>query len=290
MKFFFIYAHPEPDSLSGYLLKRAKEALEAHGHEVIISDLYGMKWKAVADEDDFPQREKVTGEKLNYALESAKAFASGTQSADISAEQEKLLWADVVILQFPIWWYGMPAILKGYFDRVYAYGFAYGVGEHGRGRWGNRFGEGIMKGKKAMIAMNVGGRMAHYGPRGVNGAIDDLLFPIQHGILYYTGFSVLPPTVFYEVGKIDSETVNLLAKTYIERLLTINHTEPIPFRMQNGGDYDDVQVLKEELSEGKLGHALHQNNPVYVSNTWLGLSGDYLPRHIAPTSREKNRK
>lgn len=96
--------------------------------------------------------------------------------------------------------------------------------------------------------------------------------------------------VFYEVGKIDSETVNLLAKTYIERLLTINHTEPIPFRMQNGGDYDDVQVLKEELSEDKFGHALHQNNPVYVSNTWLGLSGDYLPRHIAPTSREKNKK
>lgn len=94
-----------------------------------------------------------------------------------------------------------------------------------------------------------------------------ILFPIQHDILYYTGFSVLPSTVFYAVGKIDSEIINLLAKTYIERLLTINQIEPIPFQMQNGGDYDDVQVLKEELSEGKFGHALHQNNPVYVSNT-----------------------
>jgi len=57
------------------------------------------------------------------------AFESGTQSADIAAEQAKLLWTDAVILQFPMWWFSMPAILSGWVEWVYAYGFAYGIGE-----------------------------------------------------------------------------------------------------------------------------------------------------------------
>ena len=59
-----------------------------------------------------------------------------------AAEQDKLRWADALILQFPLWWFTMPAILKGWVERVYAYGFAYGVGEHSDARWGERYGEG----------------------------------------------------------------------------------------------------------------------------------------------------
>jgi NAD(P)H dehydrogenase (quinone) len=70
-----------------------------------------------------------------------QAFAQGTQSADIAAEQEKLLWADTVIFQFPLWWFSMPAIMKGWIDRVYAWGFAYGVGEHSDRHWGDRYGK-----------------------------------------------------------------------------------------------------------------------------------------------------
>jgi NAD(P)H dehydrogenase (quinone) len=286
MKYFIVYAHPEPKSLSGYLKDRAVSALEAAGHEVMVSDLYAMGWKAVADADDFPERARDGI--LKYTKASREAFAAGTQAADIAEEQRKLLRADAVILQFPLWWYGMPAILKGWFDRVYAYGFAYGRGAHSGPHWGDRFGDGILKGRRAMVAVMVGGRMAHYGPRGVNGTIDDLLWPIHHGVLYDPGFDVIPPTVFYEVDRANAETVESLTQRYIERLLDMPKTEPIPFIPQNGGDYDDVQVLKPHLNPDMAGHALHQREPAFISNTWLGIPGDYTPRHVPPTSRDKD--
>lgn len=284
MKYLIVFAHPEPTSLSAHLKNRAVEALRDAGHEVQVSDLYAMNWKAVADAADFPARDATAP--LNYAHASHDAFTSGTQSPDVAEEQRKLLWADVVVLQFPYWWYSMPAILKGWVDRVYAYGFAYGVGEHGGPHWGKRFGEGTMQGKRALIATTIGGRMSHYGPRGINGAIDDLLWPIQHGILYYPGFTVLPPAVFYEVNHASPEAVEQMVQSYVQQLLDAPTAAPIPFRPQNGGDYNDVQVLKPEHGTGLTGHALHQRAPAYVSNVFPGVPGDYTRRHFAPTSRD----
>ncbi len=284
MKYLIVYAHPEPVSLAGHLKSRAVEALEAAGHEVIVSDLYAMNWKAAADRGDFLD-EAGSDEPLNYVRSSRKAFAEGTQANEIAEEQRKMLWADAVVLQFPFWWYGMPAILKGWVDRVYAFGFTYGVGAHEGASWGRRFGEGTLEGRRAMIATTIGGRMAHYGPRGVAGSIDDLLWPIQHGVLFYPGFTVVPPAVYYEVGRADDAAVEAMTRDYIDRLLAIAEAEPIPLRPQNGGDYNDVQVLKPELGRDLAGHALHQHEPAFISNTWLGVEGDYTPRHIPPSSR-----
>ncbi len=285
MKYLIVYAHPEPSSLSGYLKSKAVEALVAAGHEVVVSDLYAMNWKAVADRSDFLGGEELDGP-LDYSRRSREAFANGTQAADVEEEQRKLLWADAVVLQFPIWWYGMPAILKGWIDRVYAFGFAYGLGPHGGSQWGKRFGEGTLEGRRAMVAMTVGGRMAHYGPRGVNGAMDDILWPIQHGMLFYPGLTVVPPAIYYEVGRADADAVATMTKDYVDRLLGIAEAEPVPMRSQNGGDYDDVQVLKPGLGDGVAGHALHEREPAFISNTWLGVAGDYTPKHLAPTSRD----
>ncbi len=98
----------------------------------------------------------------------------------------------------------MPAIMKGWIDRVYAWGFAYGVGEHSDRHWGDRYGEGTFIGKRAMLIVTAGGWAEHYSPRGINGPIDDILFPIQHGMLFYPGFEVLPPLVFYRTDKTDA--------------------------------------------------------------------------------------
>jgi NAD(P)H dehydrogenase (quinone) len=73
----------------------------------------------------------------------------------------------------------MPAIMKGWIERVYAYGFAYGVGEHSDTHWGDRYGEGMMAGKRAMVIVTTGGWASHYSARGINGPLDDLLFPIS---------------------------------------------------------------------------------------------------------------
>jgi NAD(P)H dehydrogenase (quinone) len=155
MRYFIVFAHPEPRSLNGFLKDRAVAALEAAGHEVVVSDLCRMGFKAVADGRDFAERD--LGSRLVYHAESGQAYASGTQAADIEAEQAKLLAADAVILQFPIWWFGMPAILKGWVDRVFASGFAIGVPKPGTKQW-LRYGEGNLAGRRAMLAVTTGGR------------------------------------------------------------------------------------------------------------------------------------
>lgn len=149
MNVLIVYAHPEPQSLNGSLKNLAVETLRSLGHEVKVSDLYAMRWKAVADAGDFPDR--AYPDRLRYAGESKHAYLGGAQSADVADEQEKLLWADAVIFQFPLWWFSAPAILKGWVERVYAYGFAYGVGPHEGERWGDRYGEGNLLGRRAML-------------------------------------------------------------------------------------------------------------------------------------------
>ncbi|QRR17185.1 flavodoxin family protein [Burkholderia sp. MS389] len=256
MNVLIVYAHPEPRSLNGALRDFAVAHLEAAGHAVQVSDLYAMNWKAVLDENDVTDR--APDDRFDPALDSKRAFEAGTQRDDIAREQDKLKWADAVILQFPLWWFSMPAIMKGWFERVYAYGFAYGVGEHSDTHWGDRYGEGMLAGKRAMIVVTTGGWEPHYSPRGINGPIDDLLFPIQHGVLYYPGFDVLPPFVIYRTGKMNAARFDETCTALGQRLDDLWTTPPIPFRQQNAGDYEiPALTLKEEVAPGKVGFAAH---------------------------------
>ncbi|MEN2468564.1 NAD(P)H-dependent oxidoreductase [Burkholderia sp. GS2Y] len=256
MNVLIVYAHPEPRSLNGALRDFAVAHLEAAGHTVQVSDLYAMNWKAAFDANDVTDRE--AGARFNPSLDSKHAFASGTQREDIAREQDKLKWADAVILQFPLWWFSMPAIMKGWVERVYAYGFAYGVGEHSDTRWGNRYGEGSLAGKRAMVIVTAGGWESHYSPRGINGPIDDVLFPIQHGMLYYPGFDVLPPFVIYRTGKMNEARFEETRAALGRRLDDLWTTQPIPFRRQNAGDYEiPALTLKDEIAPGRVGFAAH---------------------------------
>lgn len=187
-----VFAHPKPQSLTRQLVQVTVDTLENQEHEVLKSDLYGMGWKAVFDEDDFPVR--IDSERLSFIAESANAFATGQQTADVVREQEKLKEDDAVILQFPLWWFGVPAILKGWIERVYAYGFGYDYRNEGN-RY--RYGYGALKGKRALVSALVGGPEVDYGPRGINGPIDQLLFPLTHGALFYPGMNVLPIHAVY---------------------------------------------------------------------------------------------
>jgi NAD(P)H dehydrogenase (quinone) len=258
MKVLLVFAHPEPKSLSASLRDVAIHELEAAGHEVRVSDLFAMNWKSEVDRADFPAL--AAGERLLPVVASKNAFTTGTLTDDVKAEIDKLLWADALILQFPLWWFAMPAILKGWVDRVFAYGFAYGVGEHSDTRWGDRYGEGTLAGKRAMLIVTAGGWQEHYGPRGVNGPIDDLLFPINHGILYYPGYDVLPPFVTYSTDRYDDARFEVAAQHLRERMRTLETTAPIPYRRQNGGDYHiPTMELRDGLEvPGASGFALHQ--------------------------------
>ena len=137
MNVLLVYAHPEPRSLNGSIRDFMVDRFVRAGHAVEVSDLYAMRWKPSLDADDFPQRDAA--QPFRPSADSKRAFAEGAQTADVAAEQQKLRRADLVIFQFPLWWFSVPAIMKGWFERVYAYGFAYGVGEHSELRWGERY-------------------------------------------------------------------------------------------------------------------------------------------------------
>jgi len=257
MKVLLVFAHPEPRSLNSALRDVAVRELEAQGHEVRVTDLYAEGWKSQIDRADFPTWPQ--DKPLTVGAASQADFATGTLTPDVVAEIEKLLWADALILQFPLWWYAMPAILKGWVDRVYAYGFAYGVGEHSDRRWGDRFGEGTLAGKRAMLIVTAGGWEEHYAPRGVNGPIDDLLFPIHRGILHYPGYDVLPPFLVYRVDRFGEAEFAPTAERLRERMRTLFNTAPIAYRSQNGGDYViPAMQLKPGLeAAGASGFSLH---------------------------------
>jgi len=256
MNALIVYAHPEHRSLNGSLHALMVEHLRRAGHHVEVSDLYAMRWKSQLDADDFPARD--TTSRFDPIGDSNLAYTQGTQTEDVAREQAKLLRADVLILQFPLWWFSMPAILKGWVDRVYAYGFAYGVGEHSDHRWGERYGEGTMVGKRAMLVVTAGGWESHYGPRGINGPIDDLLFPIQHGVLHYPGFDVMPPVVVYHTSRVDEGRHAAITRELRTRLDGLWTDAPIAFRKQNAGDYSIPTLeLKPELAAGRDGFGVH---------------------------------
>jgi NAD(P)H dehydrogenase (quinone) len=248
-----VHAHPEPTSLTRQLVQVTAETLEEQGHEVIQSDLYGMKWKAVYDADDFPSRANT--ERLSYIVESANAYATGQQTEDVVAEQAKLLSADAVILQFPLWWFGVPAILKGWIERVYAFGFGYG---YNGGTNEYRYGDGALKGKRALVAVTAGGHAPDYGPRGINVPIDQLLFPLTHGALFYPGMDVLPTHIVYGAAHMTkAEEIEVAREAWRGRVKHLFEDSPIPFRRQNGGDYVKRHTLRDDIAPGISGLAAH---------------------------------
>jgi NAD(P)H dehydrogenase (quinone) len=253
MKVLIVYAHyANPQSLNERLRDHAIKVLEAEGHEVRLSDLYAMNWKAVPDAGDFPSRNE--SEPFNLMFASGEAYLAETQAADILAEQEKLLWADAVVFQFPVYWYAPPAILKGWIERVYAYRFAYGYKD---GTNAYRFGEGILAGKRALVSVTAGGPAADYGPRGINAPLDQLLFPFTRGALFYPGMEVLPLYAVYGSVFVDDAGVEAAKHGLEQRLKGLFTDEPIPFRRQNGGDYPDSHTLAPTVAAWTSGLPAH---------------------------------
>ncbi|RJG08373.1 NAD(P)H-dependent oxidoreductase [Massilia cavernae] len=219
MKVLIVHAHHEPQSFNASMKNVAVEEFQDQGHEVKVSDLYAMQWKAVADASDFGSR--ANPDHLVYALEQRSAYQANTLAPDIMAELEKLQWADLVIFNFPIYWFSAPAILKGWFDRVLISGLCYG---------GMRFYDrGGLRGKKAMLAVTIGGQPHMLTEGGVHGPLEDMLRPIVRGTLGYAGLSVLPPFVAWHVPYIKPEQRTEIMDQYRKRLREIDALQPMSF-------------------------------------------------------------
>lgn len=244
MQVLIVYAHPEPTSFNGAMKDVAVETLTAEGHTVEVSDLYAMGWNAVAGAADIDG--PTDPARFSLAREQTVAMENGTIAADIAAEQAKLARADLVILQFPVWWFGMPAILKGWADRVFARGFAYLPGR--------KYDTGMFKGKLALVATTTGTSADTYAPDGIDGDILTVLWPIHNGLLRYTGFDVLPPVVAYMPGREDEITRARQLDAYRARLLSIGQTPHLFFHPAE--DYGP----NERLKPGVLARSGQQRN------------------------------
>lgn len=253
MNVLWIHAHPEPRSLGGMLAAEGRRALVEAGSAVTVSDLYAMRWNPVVGAADFghdPAR------RLRVGAASRRAYDAGELSADIAAEQEKLRWADVVVLQFPLWWLGPPAILKGWLDRVLVHGFGFGVTDPETGRV-RRYGDGELAGKRGLVVTTIGARESSFGPRGIHGHLEEVLFPLHHGVFWYTGMEALPPLAVYGADRADESEAARVAGRLRQRLAGLACDAPLPFRSEQGGDYDAELVLRPEIDPGRSGVAVH---------------------------------
>ena len=232
MHVLIIYAHPEPKSFNGALKDLAVTTLSAQAHTVEVSDLYAMNFNPVAGPGDVLNIEDQT--RFDLLTERARAYEQGTLAPDIVAEQEKVLRADFIIMQAPMWWFSIPAILKGWIDRVFMRGFAYGGGD-----W---YDTGRLKGRRAMLAMTTGSDDQKFSPTGLYGDIHERLYAIQSGSLYFTGLEVLPPFIAWAVEGADESRCSGYLEDYKQRLLALETTESIPF--VSPGDYDENHKLK----------------------------------------------
>jgi NAD(P)H dehydrogenase (quinone) len=162
----------------------AAQLLSQQGHSVVISDLYGTGFSAVAQKWDFVT---TSGKHFNYMLEQKHAANLDLAfSPDILAEIQKMKAADCLLFVSPIWWMGFPAILKGWFDRVLAMGVAWDGGKF--------YENGLMRGKQAMLIGAAGHPEEYYhdnGPHEMD--ILQVLQPINHGVLAFCGFNVHEP-------------------------------------------------------------------------------------------------
>ncbi|GEK81127.1 NAD(P)H-dependent oxidoreductase [Agrococcus baldri] len=242
----WVSAHPEPRSLTGSLRRDGIAHLRGLGHEVLESDLYAMHWDPVLA----PVRDEG---RFHVTADTRRDFLEGTQPPDVAREQEKLRRADAVVLQFPLWWYGVPAIMKGWFDRVLVSGFAFGK-DAGTGRR-LRFEQGPFAGTRALVAVTLGDRPASIGPRGKSGELEQLLFGLLHGTLAYTGMHVLRPWALPSADFAEHD--GAAAASLRARLDDLLTAPPIPYRPQFTGDYTDDWELAPHIRPGETGLDLH---------------------------------
>lgn len=205
-----VVAHPEPSSFNHALAVATAEALRAAGHRVMISDLAAEGFRADVGPHDVTAR--ADENRFHVQSEQAHAARHDAYSNDIAREQKRVAEADNLILQFPVWWGGPPALLKGWIDRVLSYGFAYVDGR--------RFDSGLFKGRRAMISVTTGGTPERFSDAGVYGPIAPLLMPVQKLVLEYMGFEVAEPCVAYAAPRVSDgerqEYINTLVRSALD--------------------------------------------------------------------------
>jgi NAD(P)H dehydrogenase (quinone) len=205
-----VLCHPEKQSLNHSMAAVMKKGFEDEGSVVQVSDLHAMKWSPLSDRSNFTT---VANEAyFQQAAEERHAVSHKGFNDEISHEMQKILWCDTIVFQTPIHWFGLPAMLKSWCDKVLACGFAYG-----NGKW---YDVGIMRGKRAILSITTGAQEKMYKRDGIQGSIDSIIFPITHGIFFFCGFHCLKPLIVHNAATVKNfEDVQKQIKHYVRSVV-----------------------------------------------------------------------
>ena len=170
MKHLAVFSHPNPKSFNRAILDAFVAAVQERGDEVRVRDLYALAFQPVLKASDLV------------------GAAAGRVAEEVRAEQEHVAWADLITFIYPLWWGGMPAIAKGYVDRVFSEGFAYAFDEKGLTR--------LLTGKKALTITTLGDTVENYRAQGFFDAMNTLM----DGILFdFAGIEAIEHKYFGSV-------------------------------------------------------------------------------------------
>jgi NAD(P)H dehydrogenase (quinone) len=177
MKVLVVYAHPSPTSFNHAVLESFTKGLRSKGHAVEILDLHAQGFNPVLTAGDLA------------------SLQSGEVPAGIKAEQERVSRAEGLAFVYPLWWSSMPAILKGWIDRVFSMGFAYDFGAEGP--------IGLLKHRKVLLLTTCGADQAQMEQSGIQEAIR---MTTDIGIFAFTGIPEIRHEFFYNVVQTDPST------------------------------------------------------------------------------------
>ncbi|MDG0996624.1 MAG: NAD(P)H-dependent oxidoreductase [Gammaproteobacteria bacterium] len=172
MKSLIVFAHPNPNSFNYALVAAVEKKLRARGDEVRKRDLYSADFNPVLDSQQLAEVQQ------------------GRVPSDVAEEQHEVVWADNLIFIYPLWWFDRPALLKGWFDRVFTNGFAFA---YEAGQLQGRLGS-----KRVMIVITTGGSEADFGADA-----DQLCSSGTRATLSFCGVDQIIQKVFYAVPAVD---------------------------------------------------------------------------------------
>lgn len=244
MKAHIVLAHPEPLSFNGRLAKTSAKSLADGGWSVTTSDLYQMDFDAREGAHNFKNR--ADAKVFHPQTEQRFSADSGSLPEVVQHEIERLKASDLLVVHFPLWWFGPPAIFKGWMDRVFVYGALY--------RSSQRYDTGICSGKKVIACVTTGASAQNCAPNGREGDTRMHLWPVLYPFRYL-GFSVYEPEILHGVGAVaymegheeGLSTVEAHAGQWAKTLTSLEDRAIIKYNADTDFDYNK-QLLPSATS------------------------------------------
>lgn len=178
-----VYAHPNEKSFNRAILDTMSAAFSQRGDSVKIKDLYAEEFSPI-----------LTASQL-------AAINEGQVPQDVCDEQALIHWADTLVFIYPLWWFDRPAILKGWFDRVFTNGFAF--------EYDNQGVKGLLAEKRAVVVVTAGGAEEDFHRNTSaflnrsNDVASELTRATTEGTLAFCGVTEITDRVYYAIPMLE---------------------------------------------------------------------------------------